>query len=488
MRCVDASVQSLLDACAQRAAQPVIRDVSGTFTGAQLLEAAESWQQRLDALSAKRVAVRAGNSLQWVALDLAMLAGGFVAVPIPGFFSAPQVTHVLERAGIDMWIADDPEVPAGFASASGHAGLQIARRHLQAPPALHRGAAKITFTSGSTGTPKGVCLSAQQMLTTARSLFEALAELAVESHLSVLPYALLLENLAGVYANLYNGSLVTALPLADIGVGGASGLDVQAFVSAFAVQRPESTILVPQQLLALTAAAEFGLDRPESLRFAAVGGGKVAPDLIHRARKQRIPVYEGYGLSECGSVLTLNRPDADRPGTVGRVLPHAEVRIDAQGEVLVRGAGMLGYLGEPAADGGWLATGDLGGFDEDGYLSVTGRRRNCFITSFGRNVQPEWVESELLAEIAVAQAAVLGEASPINVALLVVRDDAEAVQAAIAAANARLPDYARVHTWRAVDAARFASCLTANGRLKRDVVADVFSRELAELLQIEEIA
>lgn len=488
MRSADPAVHSLLDACARRDTQAVIRDATGTYNGAQLLGAAQAWQLRLDALNAKRVAVRAENSMQWVALDLALLAGGCVAVPIPAFFSSQQVTHVLERAGIDAWIADDSHVPMGFAPAACYAGLNIAQRCLSAPPALHDGTAKITFTSGSTGAPKGVCLSVQHMLSTARSLFEALAQLQVQSHLSVLPYALLLENLAGIYANIYNGSIVTALPLAGLGVGGATGLDVQTFVSAFTARRPQSTILVPQQLLALTAAAEFGLDRPESLRFAAVGGGKVAPDLIHRARNQRIPVYEGYGLSECGSVLTLNRPDADRPGTVGRVLPHAEVHIDGRGEVLVRGAGMLGYLGEPPEDGDWLATGDLGHIDEDGYLHVTGRRKNCFITSFGRNVQPEWVESELLAEVAVAQAAVFGEASPINAALLVARGDTQAVEAAVAAANARLPDYARVHTWRAVDAARFAACLTANGRLKRDAVADVFSTELAELLQIAESA
>ncbi len=488
MRCVDPAVRGLLDSCASRGTQAAITDALGTHTGAQLLEASASWQQRLDALGARRVAVRAENGLQWVALDLALLAGGFVAVPIPAFFSAQQVTHVLEHAGIDVWVADDAHLPAGFSPVAGHAGLQVAQRQPSAPPVLPEDTAKITFTSGSTGTPKGVCLSARQMLTTARSLVAVLAPLEVQSHLSVLPYALLLENLAGIYANLINGSVVTALPLAAVGVGGATGLDVPAFVNAFTEQRPESTILVPQQLLALTAAAEFGLQPPASLRFAAVGGGKVAPDLIRRARAQHIPVYEGYGLSECGSVLTLNCPDADRPGTVGRVLPHAQVRIDAQGEVLVRGAGMLGYLGEAVEAGDWLATGDLGAFDEDGYLRVTGRRKNCFITSFGRNVQPEWVESELLAEVPVAQAAVFGEASPVNAALVVARGDEQALGPAIAAANARLPDYARVHTWRAVDAARFATCLTANGRLRRDVVADVFSSELAELLQYEESA
>ncbi|WP_312173016.1 AMP-binding protein, partial [Stutzerimonas kunmingensis] len=93
--------------------------------------------------------------------------------------------------------------------------------------------------------------------------------------------------------------------------------------------------------------------------------------LLERAERLGLPVFEGYGLSECASVVCLNTPEARRIGTVGRPLAHVELRLAADGEVLVRGPHMLGYLGEPALAGEWLATGDLGHF-EDGFLVLHG--------------------------------------------------------------------------------------------------------------------
>ena len=127
------------------------------------------------------------------------------------------------------------------------------------------------------------------------------------------------------------------------------------------------------------------------------------------ARVAGLPAYEGYGLSECASVVALNAPGAVREGSVGRVLPHATLRIDEAGEIHVRGATMLGYLGEEGASPEEVATGDLGFINDDGYLYVQGRRKNLLITSLGRNVSPEWVERELLAHTSIGQAVVFGD-------------------------------------------------------------------------------
>jgi len=220
-------------------------------------------------------------------------------------------------------------------------------------------------------------------------------------------------------------------------------------------------IFLPQMLAALVAALENGAPAPRSLRFAAVGGAKVSAALLTRARALGLPVYEGYGLSECASVVSLNLPGADRLGSVGRPLGHARVRID-QGEIVV-------HTGDA-----WLPTGDLGSVDADGYLYIDGRRKHVLITSFGRNVSPEWPEAELLAGRAIAQAAVFGEARPRLCALLVPAPGApdEAVEAQVYAANERLPDYARIGAWLRADEPftpqnGFA---TANGRARREAL------------------
>jgi long-subunit acyl-CoA synthetase (AMP-forming) len=216
----------------------------------------------------------------------------------------------------------------------------------------------------------------------------------------------------------------------------------------------------------------------------AVGGGRVSPALLERADRLGLPVYEGYGLTECASVVALNTPAARRIGSVGRPLPHAEVTIDARGEIHVAGTAISGYVGGENVPQRF-ATGDLGYFDTEGFLHVSGRRKNMFITSFGRNVSPEWVEAELCEEPAIAQAAVFGEARPWNVAVIVATPtmQPEQLRSAIRAANQRLPDYARVGDW-IVAGSPFTHGngeLTANGRNRRAAIWIRYRHELDAL-------
>ena len=100
----------------------------------------------------------------------------------------------------------------------------------------------------------------------------------------------------------------------------------------------------------------------------------------------------------------LNTPRALRAGTVGRPLPHCRVRIGDDGEVFVSGATMEGYLGDGRAPPAEIATGDIGHLDEEGFLHISGRKKNLLITSYGRNISPEWVEAALTAAPSIAQA------------------------------------------------------------------------------------
>lgn len=185
-----------------------------------------------------------------------------------------------------------------------------------------------------------------------------------------------------------------------------------------------------------------------------------------------LPVYEGYGLSECASVVCLNTPAACRIGSVGRPLPHARVRIDAQGELHVRGAVMVGYLGSSPVRIAEVATGDVGEIDADGFVYIRGRRKDVLITSLGRNVSPEWVESQLLRHEAISQAMVVGESRPYLGALIVSVAPDDEIGRCIDAANSLLPDYARVRSWTRVQS--FSAQLgftTPNGRLRRAAIA-----------------
>ena len=172
-------------------------------------------------------------------------------------------------------------------------------------------------------------------------------------------------------------------------------------------------------------------------------------------------------------MVALNVPGADRPGAAGRPLPHAAVRI-LDDEIYVN------------TSGEWIASGDLGRLDADGFLHIEGRRKHVLITSFGRNVSPEWPEAELLAGPAIAQAAVFGEARPRLCALIVPAPGVpqSAVEAQVQAANARLPDYAQIAGWLRADAPftpqnGFA---TANGRARRDALWQAYGARLDAVL------
>lgn len=478
MACAADSLWATLSARGTRLA---VRDAASELSAAQLLQDVRARRARLDALGARRVALALDNGADWVAWDLALLESGRVCVPVPGFFSPQQQAHVLDSAGVDTLIGD-PVVAARVAGFE-EVDAGIFQRVPRALPPLPAGTVKITYTSGTTGQPKGVCLDAAAQLAVAHSLAEVSMACGVERHLCVLPLATLLENVGGVYAAFLAGACVDLVPQAGLGMTGASGFDVARFIRTLHEHRPHSLILLPQLLLALVAAAEQGAAMPDSLRFAAVGGARVSPGLLLRAEALDLPVFEGYGLSECASVVCVNTPAARRIGTVGRPLAHAAVRLAADGEVEVRGARMLGYLGEPAPAGEWLPTGDLGHF-EDGFLVLHGRKKHQFVTAFGRNVNPEWVEAELAEQAPIAQAWVHGEALAANVAVIVPRradcTDAD-IAAAVAAANATLPDYARVQRWLRADAPFTPAngLLTANGRLRRAALVERYLARIA---------
>ncbi|MEQ9395376.1 AMP-binding protein [Haliea sp.] len=482
-------MNALLLALHERARQSprdiVLSDGVADTTAAELVDEVEALCRQLGALGIERLALLADNSPDWVRLDLAAQSCGICLVPVPTFFSPAQRDHVLQAAGVDAIASDSSLRPSlELPSASGEPlvlrqGLLLDRLPVTGRGQVPAETAKITFTSGSTGTPKGVCLSTGQCLRVAASLVTAVG-LGAPRHLSLLPLSTLLENIAGVYMPLLANGTVVLPPSAETGLAGSSGVDPQQLLRALEKWQPQTLILTPQFLALFDQAQRAGWQPPASLRFVAVGGARVAPALLQRVRAAGLPVFEGYGLSECASVVSLNTPGLDRPGSSGHVLPHVRV-TERDGELWVEGNRFLGYLDDPASwMSGPVATGDLGSIDSDGYLSISGRRKHLLISSFGRNIAPEWVESELLADGLLRQAVVLGDDRPWCIALVYPADAGSsdsAIAAAITAANERLPDYARIRDWIRLQQPLSAAndLLTANGRPRRQRIAVHFA-------------
>lgn len=491
-------LRALSEHAAHRGDAPALSDGDRVLSYRALAGAVTVASKAFEGRPGAPVALALDNAVAWAIADFALLRVGRACVPLPPFFSPAQQVHALCDAGVRWLVTDRPQ----------HYGDMLRRSDLPASrrpdivlgpwrvacfalpdsdrPPLPEGTSKVTYTSGTTGTPKGVCLDHRAIAAVTGSLVEATGFDARDRHLALLPLATLLENVAGLYVPLSAGACAVLPPARQLATARATGTSGELPAIALAAQRATTTIMVPQLLRDLCTAIEAGAPRPE-LRFLAVGGAAVSSRLLQRAERLGLPVYQGYGLSECASVVALNTAGANRPGSVGRVLPHAAARIAEDGEIIVTGATFLGYAGKETAAGAEHATGDVGCFDRDGFLYVTGRKKNLFITSHGRNVSPEWVESELAASDAIAQAWVHGESEAWNVAVITPQPGAhrDAVDEAVQAANERLPEYARVGRW--TYSLEPFSCangqLTANGRLRREVLLERYRERLHHLYQ-----
>lgn len=473
--------------------QILLSDLQDSYRVAEIIERCQQFCEQMDSLDGRRLALCADNGVDWLVTDFSCQFTDRCLLPLPVFFSSEQMRFAIEVSAADYLLTDnealaqlscidDSVAPQAVAGT----GLQLYRlKTANDLPSLPAATGKITFTSGSTGTPKGVCLSHTQQLQQAHTLRDCVG-LERPRHLCLLPLSTLLENIAGAYAPILAAGELIVPGQQAMGFSGSGLADPSRLLETISRARPNTLILVPELLQVLVTAAARGWSAPESLQFIAVGGSKVAPELLGKAHGLGLPVYEGYGLSECCSVVSLNTFAAQKAGTCGLPLPNLQVEIDA-GEVVVRGNTMLGYVNEPDS---WypveIRTGDLGRFDENGFLNVQGRRKNLLISSFGRNISPEWVESELLAFPAIAEAVVFGDAKPYCVALITVRDPdlgPADLEKMVQAANSRLPDYAQIKHWRQLPALMSSQhgLFTDNGRPRRHAIAAHFNDELKSL-------
>lgn len=419
------------------------------------------------------------NGVEWAIGQLAGWLSGKVVVPLPTFFSLGQLGHIVRDSGIAHVITT--RATEGLAYKLGVSVIAVTHARREDFPELATGGGQIIYTSGSTGRPKGVRLDLAQIDGASVRLAEAIGATRGDKYLSLLPLPLLLETICAICVPL----LVGATTHFDGNAGAIARGEASGIADAFHRHRPTTSVLVPQLLAAWVGALDKQRPAPSSLRFVAVGGAPVAAELAERAWSLGVPVHEGYGLSECSSVVAVNRPGRRKAGSVGQPLRGLDVHID-DGEIVVDGPTVMkGYLNGEAAARPWR-TGDLGAIDEDGCLTVYGRKDNLIVTSYGRNISPEWIETMLLADSRISACAVFGHAQP-HLSALIIPSERGAqwfakaptahVLLALAIGTRDAPDYAVPRDFAVVslDEAVRRNLLTPNGRFRRSSLAATYA-------------
>ncbi|MGI8814685.1 MAG: AMP-dependent synthetase/ligase [Pseudonocardia sp.] len=439
-----------------------------------------------------RVAVLSRTRFEWTVIDYAIAAVGATTVPIYQTSAPEQVAWILSDSGAvaiacesdenrrvveqlrdqlpelrHVWQIDTPDGP-GAVDHLVSVGAEVAADEVAARRAAVRAddLATLMYTSGTTGQPKGCELTHRNLLIELKTSTQVFSEFLSEqgSLLLFLPLAHVLAKIiqcGGVYTRTTIGHVADTKNLTR---------DLAAFRPTFVLSVPrvfEKVFTIAQQKAhaagrgrIFDAAADTAerwsraqpspglalrarhavFDRLVYVRLRAALGGRCAAAvsggaplgerLGHFFRGVGLPIYEGYGLTETSGGATVNTPDAQRIGTVGRPLAGSGVRIAHDGEVLVRGDLVFrGYwrnsdaTREATADG-WFHTGDIGELDDGGYLRITGRKKELIVTANGKNVAPAPLEDRLRAHPLISQCMVVGDARPFIAALFTLDPEA----------------------------------------------------------------
>jgi len=434
-----------------------------------------------------RVALMSATRYEWTLVDYAIWTAGAVTVPIYETSSAEQVEWILSDSGAVGFIYETDAHKEAYESVSVPkvkdawriseleqlvtAGKQVSedeieqRRRTLSPESL----ATIIYTSGTTGRPKGCELTHGNFLYDAMATTEGLDELfgPDQSTLLFLP-------LAHVFARIIQVGCVHQ----RVRMGHTS--DIKNLLPDFAVFKPTFILSVPrvfekvyntakQRAHADGKGAIFDLAERVAIGYseaqdgnpamramleiphrifdtlvyaklraalggqaegAVSGGAPLGARLGHFFRGIGIPIYEGYGLTETTAGATCNRPGAMRVGTVGQPIPGVTIRIAADGEILMKGDNVFrGYYNnadatKEALEDGWFHTGDIGELDSDGFLRITGRKKELIVTAGGKNVAPAVLEDRLRAHPLVSQCLVVGDQKPFIAALVTIDEEA----------------------------------------------------------------
>jgi len=458
--------------------KPAVFDDAGTHTYGAILAAAEAVAAEVRAATRRtHVAVAAPTSAAFPAAYFGVLLADRVPVPLNFLLDGPTLGFIARDAGFDTVVASramerSPRRPLGART--------IYVEDLHAGPGaraagsarLSRGGddtATILYTSGTTGLPKGVILSHRNLIRNVETCNRHLALSQENVFLGVLPFFHAFGITTSMLLPLLLGcSTVCVMRFSPQKV--LEGIARHRVTIMFAV----SSIYRMLIRAGLATASPWRAGRPAGLDLASLtlpiaGGEALGADLAGRFQQLfGVAILEGYGMTETSPVVAVNVPGRHRPGSVGRPLPWVEARtVDdgdrplpcgAEGELHLRGECVTtGYHNRPQdtaaafAPGGWLRTGDLARLDADGYLWITGRKKDLIISG-GENLSPNEIEAALQQHPAVAEAAVIGvpddARGEVPKAFVVLREGAAATAADLAAyLRQRLPRFKVPAAW-----------------------------------------
>ena len=433
-------------------------------------------------------AVLARTTLEWALFDFALAHVGAVVAPVYATSSVKDVEYVLAHSGSVGVLCEDGDQVAKVESARvglpdlrevlAYADLpaleEEGRRHAAAhPDALAEAVDAVgpedlftfIYTSGTTGSPKG-CMIRHRNYYEMVAVVDGLPDYAAEEDVTLLYLPLAhnfgrLLHLAGPYVGYTTAFLPDPLGVADAmaqvrptilpsvprvyekvhtavvsAFDEATGLRRRIVNWALGVGRRASALRQQGQPLPRGLAVQHSIaDRlvfshvrerlGGRLRTPISGGAPLAKEIAEFFDALGIRILEGYGLTECTSAATTNTPYRYRFGTVGQALPGVELRLDDDGELLMRSETIFaGYHRDPEAtaavllDDGWLRSGDIAEIDVDGFVRITDRKKDIIVTAGGKNVAPQNIENELKASRFVSQALVVGDRRPYVTALI----------------------------------------------------------------------
>ncbi|WP_036506332.1 AMP-dependent synthetase/ligase [Nocardia aobensis] len=523
-----------------------------------------------------RVAIMSRTRYEWTLLDFAIWCAAAVTVPVYETSSAEQVQWILSDSGAVAVITETAahtavvgkvqeqvpdlahiwEIEADAVATLVRTGAEVTdaaldeRRSAIATDSL----ATVVYTSGTTGRPKGCRITHGNFLGELSNATARLPQLFRTGESSVLLFLPL--------AHVFGRIVEVAAALVPIKIGHVG--DVKNITEELGTFRPTLILGVPRvfekvfnaartqaqlthrgrifDIAADTAIAySRALDNdhiPLGLRLrhqlfdrlvyrklraalggrathALSGGAPLGERLGHFFRGVGFTVLEGYGLTETSGIATFNPDDRPKIGTVGQPVPGTTVRIDDDGEILLRGPQMFpGYWNNPVATAhtfrdDWFATGDIGSLDDEGYLTITGRKKELIVTAGGKNVAPAVIEDRIRAHAIIGEVVVVGDAKPFVTCLVTVDSEhfpiwkqlhgksseatladlssdpelLDAIQAAVDDGNAAVSRAEAVRKFRLLrtEFTEANGYLTPSLKLKRNVVLRDFADEIDAL-------
>ena len=481
------------------------------------------------------VAILAGNIPEWPIVDIAAIAAGGVGVGIYPTSSTEQCEYIINHSDAEFVVVDTttqlnklsglglPKVkeilviqpkdtlPNGRVSAFGEF-LELGReRRDELMPRVEEiglnasfdDVAIMVYTSGTTGEPKGAMLSHRYILNSVESLRRSVPIFDTDVAFSYLPGCHVAERISGIYNRLYNGT--PAYFVNDLSRLYEYMLEVRPTVFA---SLPRFFEKIHAALLSEPGAVATGFDPKKvnaafggRMRLLTSGGAPLPNEIAQSFADAGLPILQAYGLTE-NICVAFNTVEHHKFGTVGRPMPMCDVRIAGDGEILVKSPMMFsGYYKAPDKTTemfdaeGWLKTGDLGELDEDGFLKITGRKKEIIVLSSGKNVAPALVENLVKESHLISHCMVHGDGRSYCVALITINETEAAnmcreeiqgfVEQAVQRANSRVSNSEQIKRFTILDRDFSGENdeVTPTMKLKRTVVARHFKHVIDKLYE-----